>query len=140
VLLNGEEVTEFKGLPSTGIYTVAPTGSRVICVPPPTDTDEDWVVYVRDMEAFVDMAIENGWELDSEDRYPGDEFNSIRKGAVNLIVTENFEFFTQMVVATLLCRRLNLHNKEDRLAVFEAVQNRVYLEAPGETPLGFVPF
>ena len=104
-------------------------GSRVTVSPAPQDTDEDWLVVIRSGRKNVSKAVgilaENGykWEGDSEhyQDVAGDTFMSWRKGNVNLIVTANADFAHKHHVATSLCKRLNLANKEDRLAVFQAV-------------------
>lgn len=104
-----------------------PTGSRVICNPPPADTDEDHVVFIENWlmcEALE--ALENyGYHVpDPEERYNNTEmpnFVSVRKDDVNLIVTGKKHFYNRFVAATSLARRFNLLNKEDRIALFQAV-------------------
>lgn len=101
-----------------------PTGSRVICNPPPTDTDEDWVVLVLDLEAFRVMAEADGWELTTDLDYQGDQpghFNTYRKGHYNLVVTESAEEYRRWRLATAVAQRLNLMAKEDRIMLFQAI-------------------
>jgi hypothetical protein len=40
---------------------------------------------------------------------------------VNLIATSDGDFFRRFLAATQVCIRLNLMNKEDRIALFQAV-------------------
>jgi aspartyl-tRNA synthetase len=40
-----------------------PTGSRYICNPAPTDTDNDTVILVSDIEAATKDLVANGWEV-----------------------------------------------------------------------------
>lgn len=106
------------------VITWAPTGSRVICRPPPLDTDEDWVLLVSDVAAFGMEALLEGWSgspvaLDAA-KYPHG-FASYRKGELNLIVTAGEDFFQRFIAATSVAQRLNLHSKEDRVALFQAV-------------------
>lgn len=120
-------------------WLAAPTGSRVICDPPPADTDEDWVVWVkagqrsnfdRAIEKFDDEAVYGGR---SDREYGGirAEFESVKlsipgRPVLNLILTDRQDFYDRFVAATAVCKRLNLLNKPDRIAVFRAV---LYAEA-----------
>lgn len=107
----------------------APTGSRVICNPPVTDTDEDWVLLVekwrmqkfeKALETYDDEAV-----FESEDYGGLKHFESIRlnlpTGELNLIVTHDREFFDKFVAATSVAKRLNLLKRDDRVALFSAV-------------------
>ena len=97
----------------------ARTGSRVICNPPELDTDDDYVVLVRDANAFRLQAVELGWETSEGSEVP--QFESFRKVDVNLIVTTDEAFFKRFDAATHVAARLNLRNKDDRIALFQAV-------------------
>lgn len=117
-------------LPSGAI--VVPVGSRVTCNPPPTDTDEDYLVFVKDKKAAVDGLKALGFE------YSGDpvktqeyvemgktsqwSFTSMWFGDVNYIITDSQFFFERFLTATHICKTLNLLRKEDRVMVFEAVR------------------
>jgi hypothetical protein len=48
-------------------------------------------------------------------------FVSLRSGDVNLIVTSDARFAARFLVATRLATQLNLLNKNDRVALFQAV-------------------
>ncbi len=115
------------------IIKAEPTGSRAICTPAPTDTDEDWLILVDDWAKFSDVAIANEWGVtgpgDSE-KYP-EFFASLRKGEMNLIATESESFFDKFSAATFAAKRLNLLNKSDRIALFQAV---LYCNKYEETP------
>lgn len=106
-------------------------GSRVTCDPPPTDTDQDILVLV---DAFAFNAKRRelsaaGWELggsqvnigDMEDPAEMGSFVSYRLGELNLILTSDGVYYEKFLAATSVAKRLNLLNKEDRIAVFEAV-------------------
>lgn len=104
-----------------------PCGSRVTCDPTPTDTDEDYLVQVPSPRVPDVMVGLNecgySWEGSSE-HYQfkiDDGFSSFRKGRVNLIVSANPFFVERHQVATHVCKRLNLMNKKDRIALFQAV-------------------
>lgn len=97
-------------------------GSRATCNPPPMDTDEDILILVNDIEDFEDWALESF----VAEGYSGEDksFSSLRLGSLNLIVTDQKSFFDKFMVATTVAKRLNLMNKEDRRALFQAVLYR----------------
>ena len=110
-------------------------GSRVTCVPAPTDTDQDVIVLVRDIDAsacwkggksyrsyadeverpLADAGFERGGSGSDDD-----DFESWTKGDINLILTADTEFYERFVAATTVARRLNVLDKEDRKALFRA--------------------
>lgn len=96
-----------------------PTGSRFICDPPPTDTDNDTVILVNGFYDWQSALEKEGWD-DGGD-YGGGDFISFRKGEENYICTEDPDFFSDYVKATNGAKALNLLKKKDRIALFEAV-------------------
>lgn len=103
-------------------------GSRVTCDPAPTDTDEDVLVLAREEKwEFAEWATTIGFtmggsdptEHDPESR---DDFLSLRRGDVNLIVVDKEESWRRFLAATHVAKRLNLLEKSDRIALFEAVR------------------
>lgn len=106
------------------VKAVAPTGSRAMCVPAPTDTDEDWIVLVDSLQDFGAAAMGDGWTGPAhprdEEKYP-DGFDTFRSGIINLIVTAQEDFYRRFDAATHVGRRLNLLSKDDRIALFQAV-------------------
>lgn len=107
------------------VKTFVPTGSRVICSPPPLDTDEDYIAYVSD-DAAARAKLEGlGYTLEGlPGFYTGNDnggFRSYRKGDVNLITTPDYGFYGLFKTATELARRFNLLDKGDRIALFQAV-------------------
>lgn len=102
------------------------TGSRYICDPPPTDTDRDVIVLVKDLFAFVDDSQHSGWEVGgsrhediTEDDFEHFDFVSLVNGELNLIVTQREDWYEAFVAATLEAKRLNLLVKADRIALFK---------------------
>tara|TARA_B100000929_G_scaffold49557_1_gene35975 strand:- start:842 stop:1309 length:468 start_codon:yes stop_codon:yes gene_type:complete len=98
-------------------------GSRVTCNPAPVDTDEDWlVITLVDPEPALTAA---GFTQDgSPEFYTGNDaggFRSWRKGDLNIVTTQDTEFFDRFMTATYLAKRFNLLRKEDRIALFQAV-------------------
>lgn len=107
-------------------------GSRVTCRPPPEDTDIDVLVLIEDSnDAYADLYTsfrKAAWNLDgSEITVPEEHadsdhrFSSFKQGNVNAIVTSSEKFFDRFMAATAVAKRLNLLNKSDRVALFQAV-------------------
>lgn len=115
-------------------------GSRVTCNPPPTDTDMDVLVLIDGTDRGYVTAYDDfrkaGWSLDGSEivvpefaQDPAERFNSFSKGEVNCIITDSEVFFKRFMAATAVAQRLNLMDKADRIALFQAV-----LYANGDTP------
>lgn len=113
---------------------VTAVGSRATCNPPPETTDRDWLVLV-DCDKFDFFSAEllaDGWEvggsmIPNDDNYLPDSqrFNSFTKTIdgtpENLIVTVSVEFHRRFLAASAVAKRLNLMDKADRIALFQAV-------------------
>lgn len=107
---------------------VEPCGSRVTCSPPPDNTDKDFLVELTRTDKDSVARLVNGldgldfqWEGNEHYQDAMGDFMSWRRDDVNLIVTANATFAARHRVATSLCRRLNLLEKHDRIALFQAV-------------------
>ena len=103
-------------------------GSRVTCIPPPTDTDDDRLLLVNNYGDAEAALIADEWHLGgsaipADENYtaPEEFFASFTKSDINLIVTPSEEFARRFVAATSVAQRLNLINKDDRIALFQAV-------------------
>lgn len=115
------------------------TGSRVICYPSVRSTDDDYLllVDVDVLSKFHDELTNRGFRLGGSGgnrleqlkEFPSYEdmvaerycFRSYKLDDVNLLVTLSDEWFQNWYKATKLSRSLNLTNKPDRIAVFEAI-------------------
>lgn len=97
-------------------------GSRITCSPPPTDTDEDVLLLTDDLETLIGDCIEVGFTRDGDTKasYP-EGFVSLRNGSMNFIVTDDEEFYKKFMLATHVCKFLNVKAKVDRICVFQAV-------------------
>jgi predicted nucleotidyltransferase len=109
-------------------------GSRVTCDPPPTDTDLDILVLTFDETRLHERLVGLGYEIggsriNSEvDRTPPDlRFSSYTKDEVNIIMTSSKIFYDRFILATKVCKHINLKFKEHRIALFQAI---VYGNAP----------
>ena len=110
--------------------SITPVGSRVTCSPPPVGTDRDWLVLVASdaISEFEKRMLEQGWTLDGSfippehDTAPPDErFYSYKLGEENVIVTPSAIFHRRFLAASSVAQRLNLLDKQDRIALFQAV-------------------
>jgi len=109
-------------------YTAGCTlvGSRVTCNPPPTDTDQDVLVFCIESK-FDELELvlgQEGYDHDGDDHYPNPRetdmsFKSFSNGEINLIVTCSPEFHRQFMAAHSIAKRLNLLDKNDRVALFQ---------------------
>jgi len=128
-------ITLLRALPE--VIRIEPVGSRVTCNPPPTDTDADYLVLVGSMVDFRTTIIcDFGYELDgsqvadaSVPLNAADRFSSYSQGDINLIVTSDATFFRKFMAASSVAKRLNLLDKSDRIALFQAV---LYGNADGD--------
>lgn len=98
-------------------------GSRVICNPPPTDTDCDIVILVTSITSFEsDLGLE--WDTPVSDYGgDGDTFKTFRKGEYNLMVFDDPTEFGAVLGATALAQHLNIQDKQKRYAFFEKVRS-----------------
>lgn len=122
------------------VVSIEPCGSRVTCRPAPLDTDEDFLVEIRRNEEAVSnvVSVLGGigfrWEGGEHYQMAADTFMSFRRDNINLIVTANKLFADRHRTATWLCKRLNLLNKQDRIALFQAVLYGEQWTGKGDAP------
>lgn len=111
-----ETVAFLDALRLRGLLRYAPCGSRIICNPPPTDTDEDWIILFEDgkLEALEYSLTKDGWKT-----IHGYEFDSLleltaRMDETNLLFTTDQKYYEQWLLAVRVCKYLNLQVKEHR--------------------------
>ena len=116
---------------------IEPVGSRVTCSPPPDDTDEDWLLLVQSDPSTRFAALGFGQDGSPEFYTGNDEggFRSWRKGDLNVVTTQDPEFFERFLLATHLAKRFNLLVKADRIALFQAVLYGVRIDRLEEAPM-----
>ncbi|MDR3736075.1 MAG: hypothetical protein P4L10_11130 [Acidobacteriaceae bacterium] len=102
-------------------------GSRATCNPPPTDTDEDWLLLLG-KESVAWALLDSQWEHDGsriDDRInkngPEGTFHSYSSNGVNVIATASKEFYRRFMAASSIAKRFNLLVKSDRVVLFQAV-------------------
>ena len=108
---------------------VEPYGSRIVCNPAPTDTDEDWIVLAQN--PYVDQTLVKLGFRRSDREYSheahGHPTHVYRgNGNLNIVVTTDREFFRRTMEATRLARRFNLLDKSDRAALHEVVVDQIH--------------
>ena len=94
-------------------------GSRVTCVPAPTDTDEDVLILTDNLGIFVRRCNTAGFK--DTGSYTGAAFHSLRHGEINLIITNEKEFYDKFMLATHVCKCLNVLDKQHRITVFQSI-------------------
>jgi hypothetical protein len=102
------------------------TGSREICDPVPKHRDVDYICITgKEIEQASEDLQRFGWTYEGNAPYHGGNnpspFRSFRKGQINLIVTEEDEFYHKFVLATKVAKKLNLLYKEQRILLFQAI-------------------
>lgn len=105
------------------------TGSRVICDPAPTDTDDDYLVLLSSSKykPLKKFLLDDGFCIGGSG-VDDSEFLSLKKNDLNIIATHDMDFFTNSVKATKLAKALNLLKKEDRITLFRAIRDNVWPE------------
>lgn len=94
-------------------------GSSVTCDPPVTNTDIDYVVYAP--RNFLIDAVENQGYSIGGSFWEDNEFHSLKRERINLIVTQSLDFYSKFLLATDVAKELNLLKKQDRVTLFQAI-------------------
>lgn len=97
------------------------TGSSVICNPPITNTDEDYMFFSHDYGELCEWLHDNGWELCRGKEYGevyGVNFTAFRRGKYNALITGDATYYDKFEEATKLATKLNLLEKSQRIALF----------------------
>lgn len=107
------------------------TGSRYICNPAPTDTDEDYIALVAG-DGWADALWASGFTLNTDSELYDDcpDFYAWRAGEFNVICVEEPEMYRRWVDATEQAKALNLLEKADRIALFQKVLYGVAVMEP----------
>lgn len=133
------------------------TGSRAICNPAPTNTDEDWVIQVTNLERlnlFRDFLVEDGWEHDVGEQYEGhmdlfseegelSGFASFKKAVdatiYNILLVGSHAAFRLWTTATGLAKAMNLTKKSERVDLFRAILYNEEIYVPPSLTLDHKP-
>ena len=109
---------------SDGDYVMVPVGSRRTCNPPPTDTDDDYLVLCFDTGETVKSLKELGFEppenINEYIALLDCNFTSLRFGELNFIVTEDVIWFDKFLTASYFAKKYNVTDKADRIELFDS--------------------
>jgi len=99
------------------------TGSSVICNPPVTDTDIDYMFFTNDYENLYTWLFNNGWKTNEFDYETNQEVNwtSFRKDKYNVLITNDINHYDLFETATKLATKLNLLDKSQRITLFSYI-------------------
>ena len=123
--MNKHDITLLIGKPLIDVFLC---GSRETCNPIPTNTDIDYMILVKPNCMFgvnVNLEVSDfdlGGSLVIDERTINRNlFWSFTKGDLNLLITEDINYFNKFKQATALAKSLNLLDKGDRITLFQAV-------------------
>lgn len=86
--------------------------------------------YGPEIHEFVHDRVAEGWHNCGGDYDTnGQEWCAIRKGKLNLMLTQSMDFFAGYLRATEVCKALNLTKKDDRILVCSIVRDRLSADA-----------
>lgn len=111
-------------------YGIIPelTGSQYICDSAPENSDWDYLLEVSSIKSEVasiaSFLVGRGFSIDAGEHYQEaiqNTFMSFKKDKLNFLLSNNSDWCTKHRIATKLCKRLKLNNKEDRVATFQAI-------------------
>lgn len=105
------------------------TGSTYVCNPPVTTTDIDFMYLVYDLEETTSYLKTQGWTMCGVNEYTGkniSQWSAFRKGKINLLITDNSDYFDKFEAATELAKKRNLLNKRDRIRLFGIILGEMH--------------
>jgi len=97
------------------------TGSSVICNPPVTNTDIDFMFYTRDMAKFEAHLLKQGWKECGEYDVNTESWKAYRKDNLNYLLTDDNCYYEKFETATKLATKLNLLDKQQRITLFNFI-------------------
>lgn len=87
-----------------------------------------------DCHSVCRKLVNEGWSY-CEDYQTDGDWQSIRKGVVNLIVTDDPEFYAGMVLAANVCAVLGLERKSDRVRVHRVIRDGEDWQTAKDAPM-----
>lgn len=97
------------------------TGSSVICNPPVTNTDIDFMFYTRDMAKFEAHLLKQGWKRGGSGFETESNWIALRKDNLNYLLTDDNAYYEKFETATKLATKLNLLDKQQRITLFHFI-------------------
>jgi hypothetical protein len=100
-------------------------GSRAIVDPPPTDTDCDVVILVRNLGAFQDYLPYDWTTPEKAGKYLDESstFITYRREEYNLMVFSDATEFGAVKAATAIAKHANIKDKAKRYRLFEIARS-----------------
>ena len=107
-----------------GVLNVALFGSRAVgCAK--ENSDYDYLVLVKGRPCTNSVWYDiYGFEPDVDDPLYGVDFSSWRKDNINLIFTDNPEYFKATLGASEFCKKYQVFDKDDRCKVHKAFRDQ----------------
>jgi predicted nucleotidyltransferase len=106
-----------------GVLNVALFGSRAVgCAN--ESSDFDYLVLVKERPCLNLKWSDLGFVPDVADPLYGVDFSSWRKGNINLVFTDNPDYFKVTLEASEFCKRYEVFDKADRCKVHEAFRDQ----------------
>lgn len=106
---------------------IFPAGSRYVCDPPVLYSDIDFLIYSPDLVAgrlLVAGYVRSPFKEYAPNSY--NNFESWRRGKVNLIVTPSLALAKSFWVATHIVKRWNLRTKWQRILVYTVLRGEQF--------------
>jgi hypothetical protein len=127
-----ELISLLSSLRARGVHAedCCPVGSRRTCNPPPTDTDDDWLLSFKDHNAYPVIAtlLDMEWSGCGDREYLATQCGHCRawrKGDVNIILAFDHLWFDKFILSTRIAKNLNLMDKADRITLFKTVRGEI---------------
>lgn len=79
--------------------------------------DIDCLLLVSNLQSATESAQLCGYEKEGGESYDTSTFYSLRKGDLNILLTEDLSFYSGFKASADVCRFLKVANKPDRIAV-----------------------
>ena len=106
-----------------GVLNVALFGSRVVgCAK--EGSDYDYLVLVKERPVLDSEWFRLGFEPDTMDPLYGEDFSSWRKGNINLVFTDNPDYFKVTLEASEFCKKYEVYDKADRCKIHESFRDQ----------------
>lgn len=111
-----------------GLVDLALFGSTYITG---SGNDIDYLVLVEDAAVVIDDLLDDGWGPDGG-VYNSSEFTSLRKGEVNLVITDDASYYTASLAAARICKYLLNVVGFERVATSKDFRITIHAAARGE--------
>lgn len=106
-----------------------PVGSSYTCkyIPGFLPKDTDYLYYIpKDkLQDKLKECLKAGYKIDGNYEEMKGKFISLRKNTINIILSDNYLWCYQFLKANELCKKLQLADKDKRIAVHEAFLSAV---------------